>query len=172
MPSIEPAETYSRILVTLDGSELAEEVLPHVEALAAKLNAAVTLLRAVSPPDPPFAGPVFSPHEAMSSPQVMSMIAADPTIANKQRVQEALGYLANIEARLSKQGLHVELECPEAQWPAAAIVECAQQIGADLIAMTTHGRTGLGRTVLGSVADEVIRKAECPVMVVRGGAKD
>jgi nucleotide-binding universal stress UspA family protein len=171
-PSKARAEAYSRILVTLDGSELAEEVLPHVEALARTVNATVTLLCVVSPAEPAFVGPTVSSHEAIISHQVMSVVADDNAMMTEQRRQEAMQYLATIEIRLNKEGLRIELECLVAQRPGEAIVEYGRHLGADLIAMTTRGRTGLGRTVLGSVADEVIRNVDCPVMVVRGGARD
>lgn len=62
---------------------------------------------------------------------------------------------------------HILLGLGQTNYPASAILESAQQLEADLIAMTTHGRGGLGRLVLGSVADEVVRHAVCPLLLVR-----
>jgi nucleotide-binding universal stress UspA family protein len=74
--------------------------------------------------------------------------------------------LQGLASRLKGQGLTVDFEEPEGD-PADTVTRRAQELGADLIAMTTHGRTGLGRLLLGSVAESVIRKAPCPVLLVR-----
>ncbi len=69
-------------------------------------------------------------------------------------------------ARLPSQALHVTSEQPEGP-PAEGILECAQRIQADVLTLTTHGRGGLGCPIFRSVADEVLRKAACPVVLVR-----
>lgn len=64
--------------------------------------------------------------------------------------------------------LRVETRIAEGD-PAVCILEAAREVGADMIVMGTHGRTGLGRLLMGSVAEEVLRKAPCPVMTVKSG---
>jgi CBS domain-containing protein/nucleotide-binding universal stress UspA family protein len=154
------AEPYSHIVVTLDGSELAEEVLPHAESLARRLGATVTLLRAITPLEAAFLG------EAVTGAQPASGMAIEATAVTREMRLDAVQYLTAIRDGLEGRGLSVVCEYPEGRRPVEAIVHRARHLGADLIAMTTHGRTGLGRTILGSVADEVLRTAPCPVMIV------
>jgi nucleotide-binding universal stress UspA family protein len=150
---------YTRIVVTLDGSDLAEQVLPHVEALAEKFGSTVILVRATTLP-----GMLIAGTAAGAAPMAAGVV--DPTpLVETERLQTA-AYLAQVADRLRARGLAVEHEQPEG--PAGKIiVEQAKHLGADLIAMTTHGRGGLERLVLGSVADHVVRTAGCPVLLVR-----
>jgi nucleotide-binding universal stress UspA family protein len=75
-------------------------------------------------------------------------------------------YLRGAAQGLHDQGISVAIEYPEGR-PSEVIIVRASQLGIDLIAMTSHGRGGLGRAVFGSVADEVLRQAPCPVLLVR-----
>jgi nucleotide-binding universal stress UspA family protein len=150
---------YRRMLVALDGSAVAEQVLPHVEALARQFGSTVLLLRAVTPPERLIA----------SATDVGTGVAVDPEPfleAEEAERDEARAYLQRVAGRLAAQGLSVTVESPDAD-AATAIVARAQEIGADLIAMTTHGRGSLGRLVFGSVADAVLRAAPCPILLVR-----
>jgi nucleotide-binding universal stress UspA family protein len=79
---------------------------------------------------------------------------------------EAADYLGHLVDRLRGRGFTVERALAEGP-PAEAILAEAGRVGADLIAMATHGRGGLGRLVFGSVSDEVVRHAPCPVLLVR-----
>jgi nucleotide-binding universal stress UspA family protein len=90
----------------------------------------------------------------------------DPTPIIEAERQEAAAYLAALAQGLRGRGRDVEHVQPEGL-VAEVIVAHADHTGAGLIAMTTHGRGGLGRLVLGSVADEVLRSACCPVLLVR-----
>jgi nucleotide-binding universal stress UspA family protein len=154
---------YSHILVALDGSELAERVLPHVEALAEKFGSTLTLLRAtpmhtlaVAPS--PIGLPMSPP------PSASTMEALDEAIEYEH--QAAGEYLRKLAETLKARGLQVNLETVN-DHPAHAIIGRASALGADLIAMTTHGHTGLERLFLGSTAEEVVRKAPCAVLLVR-----
>lgn len=135
-----------KILVPLDGSALAEAVLPHVEELARPGGATVLLLRAV---------------EAHTLP------GADPTEAQIKVVEEGETYVAEVAERLRATGVqNVETSV----WygpPAYAIVEAARLQRVDLIAMTTHGRSGLGRLIMGSVAESVVRGTTIPILLIR-----
>jgi nucleotide-binding universal stress UspA family protein len=142
---------YQRILAALDGSELSEKVLPHVEALATRFNATVVLLRAT---------PILSSSSVAASPP------QDPTQVHRAEQQATESYLARIADRMRATGLRVEAESPVGT-PAMEIVTRARATGVDLIAMTTHGRGGLKQLVFGSVANEVLQKAPCPVLLVR-----
>jgi nucleotide-binding universal stress UspA family protein len=153
---------YERILVALDGSALAEQILPHVEALSKAFRSKVMLLRVTEPPErliTETAGTL--PMGVPGSP----VLDVTPLVEEQRR--EAVSYLTSVAERLRGQGLTVEQAQPEGS-PADMVLQQARDAGADLIAMTTHGRGGLGRLVFGSVADAVLRQAPCPVLLVRG----
>ena len=135
-----------KILVPLDGSALAEAALPQALEIAESSGANLLLIRAA---------------EAHTLPGV------DPTEAQIKVVQEAEGYLAQVRDRLAAQG-RKEVETSVWYGPAAyAIVEAARLNKVDLIAMTTHGRSGLGRLILGSVAESVLRGTTTPILLIR-----
>ena len=150
---------YDRILVALDGSQLAEQILPHVEALAGKLGSTVVLLRATTPP-----ATLVAQSTAGLDPVAGGIVDPTPLIEAEQ--EEARAYLQSLADRLRGSGLTVQVEQSEGT-AAEVIRERCAELGADLIAMTTHGRGGLGRLVFGSVADEVLRHAPCPILLVR-----
>lgn len=150
---------YARIVVPLDGSQVAEQILPHVEALARQFGSVVALVHATTSPDALIGGSV-SGADAMGG----GIIDPEPTIAAER--DEMRDYFQALVPRLREQGLTVDAQLAEG--PAAeAIIRYADEVRADLIAMTTHGRGGLGRMVLGSVADRVLRHAPCPLLLVR-----
>jgi nucleotide-binding universal stress UspA family protein len=150
---------YERILVALDGSEIAERVLPHVEALARAFGSTVILLRATTSPEKLMAE--LSPGLDVATP-----ILLDPDeILNEERTEIA-SYLEGVAGRLRGDGLTIQTDEPSGN-AAEEIVQRAKDLGADLIAMTTHGRSGLKRLVFGSVAESVLTHATCPVLLVR-----
>jgi nucleotide-binding universal stress UspA family protein len=135
-----------RILVPLDGSFLAEAALATAVDMARTSGARLLLLRAA---------------------QAHTLPGADPTEAEVRVVQEAEAYLAEVQARLASAGT---ADVETTVWygpPAAAIVEAAEFRKVGLIVMTTHGRTGLGRLILGSVAESVLRGSVTPILLLR-----
>ena len=135
-----------KILVPLDGSLPAEAALPTAADLAKAVGARVLLLRAA---------------------QARTLPGVDPTEAEVEVVREAEAYLAEVKARLATWGVP---DVDTTVWygpAAAAIVEAAEFHRAGLILMTTHGRTGLPRLVLGSVAESVLRGTTIPILIVR-----
>lgn len=136
---------YKRILVPLDGSTLAEGVLPHVEALAKSLGAELVLLRVA------FAH-VFP--------------GADPVQSQVRMVQEAESYVTGLANRLQQEGLRAEAKVRYGD-PVEEILDHADRDHIDLIAMVTHGRTALKRVVMGSVAEQVLRRASVPMLLIR-----
>jgi nucleotide-binding universal stress UspA family protein len=137
---------FEKILVPLDGSALAETALARAADLAADDGATLMLVRAA---------------EAHTLPGV------DPTEAQVEVVQEAEDYLGAVAARLARDGLK-KVETSVWYGPAAsAIVEAARLRKADLIVMSTHGRSGLGRLILGSVAESVLRGTTAPILLLR-----
>jgi nucleotide-binding universal stress UspA family protein len=140
---------YRRIIVPLDGSDVSGQVIPHVEALAKSFGASVTLLWVTSP---------------------VANVAGVP-VASKERWNaedqaEAASYLQRIQAGMRANGVEPTVETANGV-PSQVIVQRAEAVGADLIAMMTHGRSGIRRMALGSVAEDVVRRAECPVLLVR-----
>ena len=147
--------------MALDGSPAAERVLEHAEALAIAFGSEVTLLRATLSPEMVIA-------QAGGGDATVGQVgtALDPEPVLKADHETALAYLDRVSASLRQRGVNIRIETPEG--PAqSAIVERAAELGASLILMTTHGRSGLGRMVFGSTADSVLRHASCPVLIVR-----
>jgi nucleotide-binding universal stress UspA family protein len=132
---------YRRIVVALDGSELAERVLPHVEALADRFGAQLILLRAT-----PVAG-----------------VSVDALDADRR---EADRYLTDLSTRLTTQGLQVHYQRLEGS-PTELVAEHARSQDADLVALTSHGHGGLRGAGFGHVAEAIILTAPCSVLIVR-----
>ncbi|HEY8286148.1 MAG TPA: universal stress protein [Chloroflexota bacterium] len=135
------------ILVPLDGSPLAEQALLSARSLAASAQARLVLVRAV-----PFA---FTSHRRET--------------AGHAALAEARHYLEGKSRELEGEGLTVRSDLLPGD-PAQAILFAAQAHHADLIAMSTHGKTGIQQAFLGSVADEVLRHGECPVLLTRAAS--
>jgi len=140
---------YRKMLVPLDGSELAECVLPHVKAIAAgHRETQVILLRVVEPL------PAGTPP------------AVDFEVVQQAGVKAAEGYLARVKAQLNKEGLNVETKVLTGR-PAETIIDFVRRDKVDLIAIATHGRSGIKRWVFGSVADRLVRSSSVPVLLIR-----
>ena len=141
---------YKRALVPLDGSMVAESILPFILEIAGPLDMEVALVR-VLVPGPPMAVE-GTRHVAIED-------------AAKLRA-EAEEYLASIAADLRAKGVSVTTAVRRGE-PVAEILAGAREVDADLIAMTTHGRSGLSRLLFGSVAAAVLSHAEIPVFLMR-----
>jgi nucleotide-binding universal stress UspA family protein len=152
------AAPFDHILVALDGSAESERVLRPARELGAASNAHYTILQIVQTPAPMFEAAVI---------QTVPMIEE----AERLRQQAELD-LARPAATLNEAGAHVTIVTQLADSPANAILQYAREHDVDAIALTTHARRALRRMVLGSVADKVIRGAECPTLVVRRSIAD
>jgi nucleotide-binding universal stress UspA family protein len=142
---------YKRALVPLDGSPVAEAIIPFILEIAGPLDMAVRLVRVVEP-----IAAVVAPRPTASA------IVDDP----RARERDAEEYLAPLAAELRGRGVAAEWEVRHGT-AATAILAAATSFGADLIAMSTHGRSGLGRLLFGSVAEQVLRQADVPVFLMR-----
>ncbi len=127
--------TIGQIIVPLDGSALAEKILPHAIALAKALEAKVCLVRATQDDESDDGG---------------------------------LGHLERLAETFRDEGVAEVEELLLHGDPATAIVDLTHEYPDALVAMTTHGRSGFGRWLMGSVADRVVRHAAGPVLVLRG----
>lgn len=140
---------YKKILVPLDGSPLAEAVLPHAEALAKSEHAEIIILRVPNAPVSEFLS---------RDPMIAEMIHADME-------KESEEYVHNKVAALEKENIKVTGITKDGLVP-DTILNVADETHADIIAMSTHGRTGISRWLMGSVADKIIHHAHIPVMLI------
>ncbi len=135
------------VLVPLDGSAVAEAALPMAEeVLRDNSDATLVLMRATS---------------------VMALPVIDPVEAEVAAVREAEAYLEKVAARMRERGIRQVVTSVWYGSAATSIVEAARARKADLIVMCTHGRSGIGRLVLGSVAESVVRGTSTPILLVR-----
>jgi nucleotide-binding universal stress UspA family protein len=154
------AETVLRhILIPLDGSALSEQVLEPAGALGGLMQSEFTLLRVC--------GPLVDMGLTRFSYARVGSIEP-PT---EQLRTEAYQYLQRLAERLRGQGFKVQTHVVLGEYPASAILEAAQRLAINLIALETHGRRGLPRLLLGSVADKIIRGASTAVLVHRSPEK-
>ncbi len=141
------------ILIPLDFSEPSLAALQYATTLAKDGPAKLVLLHVVDR-----SYPIGAPDEYAAAARIERIIAKEAAEAKRQLEEHA--------ARLRRLGLEVEIANREGK-PAAEILKAAKSVKAKLIAMGTHGRTGLRRLLIGSVAEAVIRGAGCPVLTVR-----
>ena len=152
---------YNRVVVLLDGSELAEQVLPHVAEIIQGRDSEVYLL-SVAPTIVPTVATAVDIYPIYTTADFLTVEAAE-----RERIELELNeYLEMVTQRLQPVASHVSKVVRFGQ-PAEEILGYAEKVTADLIAMCTHGRSGLSRWVYGSVADKVLRGARCPVLLVR-----
>lgn len=152
----EGEKVFKRVIVPLDGSALAERVLPHVTVLAKEITFETVLLRA------------YNLRQVIST---FEDYVPDWDLLEAEAMGEAMTYLNSKVQELKGQGL-VEVSTRAAEKePAQEIIDFAAEPNS-LIAMCTHGRSGLKRWVLGSVAEKVVRHSNSPVLLIpaRGSA--
>jgi nucleotide-binding universal stress UspA family protein len=141
---------YRRALVPLDGSMIAEAIVPFILEIAGPLDMEVALLRVILP-----------------TPPVMveggGAMVVDDVEQLRARAEE---YLASVATGLRARGVRATMQVRFGN-AVGEILAGAREAEADLIAMTTHGRGGLGRLLFGSVAEAVLRQAEIPVFLMR-----
>jgi nucleotide-binding universal stress UspA family protein len=145
---------YKKILVPLDGSELAECVLPHVESIARGCGVQEVIFLRVVEPVPP--ADVYGGY--------FSQETIDATDADSKAAAEK--YLSQLIKRTRYNGVSFKPEVI-AGTPRESIADYATKNSIDLIAIATHGRSGISRWAWGSVADRVLRSACVPVLMVR-----
>jgi nucleotide-binding universal stress UspA family protein len=154
VPPIGPAPVFQHILIPLDGSALAEQILEPALALGDRMQAAYTLLHVAEP----F---VLTGYAPLAQAAELDAQMTQAALAQGQR------YLDGLAQRFRASGRKFHTQVLLAAQPAVAILDAARAHGADLIALATHGRSGLARLLIGSVADKVRRGADVPVMLYR-----
>lgn len=149
-----------RLLVPLDGSEMAEAILPHVEKLAKQRSADlvdITLIRVCE-----------SPFVTINYPEsIMALTRVEYVKHMQRKLKEGCQqYLEGVENRLKDVGVNAHSEVLTGQ-PAQEIISYVHKGHFDLIAMCTHARSELGQLVFGSVADKVLHGVSNPIFLVR-----
>jgi nucleotide-binding universal stress UspA family protein len=143
---------YKTILVPLDGSKRAERILPHVEELARRLQARIVFLQVVEP-----TYDVMDPHGTVMDINMELM---------QQREREAKTYLAGLQGEFEDRSIQTRAFAERGP-VVSTIIQVAEREGADLIAMASHGRTGLSRVFYGSVAAGVLHQVDRPLLLIR-----
>jgi nucleotide-binding universal stress UspA family protein len=157
------AKMYKKILVPLDGSELAECALNHVEQLFRdSLVGEVVLLNAVV---------VDIPWRALNVGEEGHAITFDINTITKSFTDKSRKYLAKVKYRFSSKfssdGIKVKTESIESNAPSLTITDYAQKNDVDLIVIATHGYTGMKKMLLGSIALKVLHESNVPVLLIR-----
>jgi len=147
---------YHKIMVPLDGSQLAECVLPHVRTIARGCSdpVSIVLLRAIEPPLQHADDYTFTGDQQQREKELSDRKAASDD------------YLNQVAQRLRGEGMSVETQVVIGK-AAESLSDFAEQNEVDLIVIATHGRSGISRWVRGSVADRILQSAHVPVMMVR-----
>jgi len=141
---------YRSILVPLDGSKRAETILPHIEEMAQRFKAKVILLGVVSP--------LVMGHEAIYP------IFDEENY--KQQIEQMKAYLTARKEELQAKGVEAQVHMGY-RYIVDEIIDTAEQENVDLIAMTSHGRTGLSHVFYGSVAAGVLHRIDRPLLLIR-----
>jgi len=143
---------YKDMLVPLDGSELAEVVFPYAKELAGRLDLNVVLLN------------VCRPQESQLLPMHRAYVerVAELVLHQSEEVQ------GKLDTQQRRKNIEVRAEVVTGP-PAEEILRYADKNNCDLILIATHGRSGISRWAMGSVADEVLRESKVPVWLVRAG---
>lgn len=150
--------SFGVIVAPFDGSEASDAMLPEAIAMARTFGARLHLMRVVVD------GVRFV------SPYIPD--AAREERGREEEMEEARAALEALAVEARKEEVETTVELIEAHDPATGIFALRERVGADLIAMSTRGRGGVARLVLGSTADKVIRGARVPVLVHRTGERD
>jgi nucleotide-binding universal stress UspA family protein len=143
---------YQKILVPLDGSERAAKILPHVENLAAVHTSQIILIRVV--------------HTIILDDGYKNIQYQESMAATQKVFQEAENYLEGVAVKLKKKGFSVQYLIQTGP-VVKTILDAALKENIDLIAMASHGRSGLGRVFYGSIAAGIIQHIDRPLLIIR-----
>jgi nucleotide-binding universal stress UspA family protein len=146
---------YNRILVPLDGSIRAEAILPHVEALAQRFTASIVFLQVVEPP------------------KITGYEGFDPQLYQQELEElsrQATTYLKGVEGKLSNKNIAVSSRIEHGS-VVGSVLSVAEELDVGLIAMASHGRSGLSRVFYGSVAAGILQRVDRPLLLIRARAE-
>jgi nucleotide-binding universal stress UspA family protein len=152
---------YKKIMVPLDGSELAECVLPHVQAFISGCQVGViVLVRVVEPAATSYKGAY------VTSAEDLAKIDDNTKKIEEERKNNAAEYLKGVVSRLKLDGVKCQTEVLSGK-VADSLADYVEANAVDLILIATHGRSGVSRWVRGSIADRILRASRVPVLMVR-----
>jgi nucleotide-binding universal stress UspA family protein len=149
---------FKKILVCLDGCDLAEQILPYVKEQAKAFKSTVVFVHVTPEPMLEAPGIPGEPGYALQTKSMLLEMGKEMVSADK--------YLDRLALSFNKSGIRTKYEILEGM-PGESIVNYARANKISLIALVTHGRSGLGRIILGSTADFVIRESGLPILIVR-----
>jgi nucleotide-binding universal stress UspA family protein len=144
---------YQKIMVPLDGSQVAECVIPHIETIAGKSDASVELVTVIEPLEIPTRGKI-----ALSDDEIKQIDAEGRKEAHK--------YLDQVSARLKQSGVNARAVLLTGK-AADSLVRYANNNAVDIIIMATHGRSGISKLFWGSVAEKILRATAIPVLLIK-----
>lgn len=147
---------YHKILVPLDGSERAEKILPHVESLALSYRSEVTLLRVVQ--------------TVILDDGFKNILYQESMDATEEEIKESDDYLTAVSEKIKKPGFEIQT-MTKLGTVQKTILDTAEDLDVDLIAMASHGRSGIGRVFYGSVTAGIIQHIDRPLLVIRSQEK-
>jgi nucleotide-binding universal stress UspA family protein len=146
---------YDKIAVPLDGSPVAECVIPHIEALAKSPSSEVQLITVIEPVEIPTLGRI-------------ALTEDDLKLIHTEMEKDARTYHDEIAGRLRRAGIKTRSVILRGK-PAETLIEYVHNNGIDLVVMATHGRSGLTKLFWGSITEKVIRAINVPVMLIKAG---
>jgi nucleotide-binding universal stress UspA family protein len=150
---------YQKILVPLDGSPRAESIFSHVEDLATRFKSKVFFLQVVEPPLQ-FVNP------SLYETSIQTDVIHEYLMDFKRKKEEIAAYLAGIQADFQKKGIDTDIFVEQGS-AVETIISVAQRENADLIAIASHGRSGLSRVFYGSVTAGIMQKIDRPILIIR-----
>jgi nucleotide-binding universal stress UspA family protein len=164
-PSLDQAPVFRRVVIPLDGSSFAEQALNPALALGSLTEAEYVLVRVIEPM-------IRGGHmeTLLTSPPSEPGIVRRLELLHEEEKATAGAYLEKIAQQLKSQGHRAETRVIVNEQAAIALLDVAKEVRADAIALCTHGRRGLSRLFLGSVADKILRGASVPMLVQRPAA--
>jgi nucleotide-binding universal stress UspA family protein len=150
---------YQTLLVPLDGSPRAESILPHVWDLAMQFKSKVIFLMVVEPP-------IQFVNPSLYENSIQADVIQEYVINYKRKKEEIIAYLAGFQEVFHKKGIDTGIFVEQGD-VVETIISVAQRENTDLIAIASHGRTGLSRVFYGSVVAGIMQKIDRPMLVIR-----
>ena len=156
---------YQKIVLTHDGSEIADLAVSHAATIARAIGAELVLVQVIDSVGSTISQTTPMTIEPMAAGQITDQIAQEAVEAQRE---SARANLERLSAQLTSEGVERISTLTLQGHPGPAISEAVEELGADLVVMATHGRSGIGRVLLGSVADHVVRNTpHSAVLLVR-----
>jgi nucleotide-binding universal stress UspA family protein len=153
-PARRKKQIFKKVLVPLDGSKESEAIMPYIGELASIVKTEVVLFHVVAPVQFFYSIPGEASNQSLSPDDINKIVA------------KRKDYLDTLGAGLKEKGIKASSRVIVGE-PAKDIIRIADEIHADFVAMSTHGRSGIDRWTLGSTADKVLHGGNTPIMLVR-----